>query len=267
MKTCSTLFFRLRLFCSQCRHLDKICVDDIRFVTTSRFFKSIHSFRTLQIEKKISAVEMRLLLDKWSQWDYCTISTRDMSRNATKIMLRTLQSLKSFSLECHILKPFHLSSSLEEFSLRNKASLHSLSLQGMTMRPLLSPFLNTPLRALSVGTCFKNSNELHELVMTLPQTLISLRLVNFSSCFEHEAPIYLLSFGRLTMLRHLELENCLMPCGLRCPHWRLVEAFCAMQTLSTFSTNYLTFKCLMILLSRGLSVRSLIINPPEKEQL
>lgn len=256
---------------SRCRAVHTIDVGDIRFATDPGIFPNLESFQRIVINRSISANEVDCLLDRWSSWDSCHVSTRNHTRRALRRLLGRVKGLKSFHLHidgsrCNMNALFKSKSAFHEMLRHNRSSLQHISL----CAPRLYDFFVTIVRNSRVSsmsllledTC---QYDLACIVNSLPDTVrsVSIEVGSWYKCSgsTHPAPYFLSMLARRSHIKRLRLINCVMICSIECESWNCVRQFCSEVNVDHLEMSMLRDDCMEILRNRRVpSVMAIVVS-------
>lgn len=245
---------------SRCRAVHTIDVGDIRFATNPAIFPNLESFQRLVINRSISAEEVNRLLDRWSNWDSCQVSTRNHTRKALRRLLGRVKNLKSLHIHidgsrCNVNALVKSRSAFHEMLRHNRSSLQHISM----WTPRLYDFVVTTLRnsrVSSISLFLENTcqYDLACIVNNLPCTVHSMSIEVGSSynCSgsAHPAPYFLSMLARKSHIKRLKLINCVMICSIECESWDCVRQFCSDIEVDYLEMSVLRDDCMEILRNR-----------------
>ena len=241
--------------CQTCRHLPRIENGDLSIVTDLRRFPKLEGFSELSVRTLMRKKDTRRLIDRWSEWDVCFLSTRNHTRRALGRMLLRAKCLRHIGIEVdnrceHAL--IHLVGPVNGFVRRN-SQIQRLTMTGVLSSRLLKPFRRTTVRTVVLDGEATTPYELSTMMSCLPTTVEHLTVIGRTTgCrADHCTPTFLLPLLHKPNLRELVCIRSISTCCLMCDAWTVLGNFCENTTVASLVIDVLRVDNVAQLASRG----------------
>lgn len=239
--------------CRDCKHLERVNSSDLSTITNCSLFPQLEGFSQICIGSFMCTKDMSLLVDRWTTWHTCHVSTRMHSRRAIGKLLLKVKALTHLSLDLQTLSDDmsrQLQTPLHGFIRRNR-QLGSLSVRGRVTSLILKPFRLSSISSIRIDGDAVSSHELCRIVGNLPQSLKKFVYRGRIGEPPASAPFFLLTLIHRPKLQQIVCLNYACICSVTCSAWAVVENFCENTRVSSLTMDLLRVDMVVRLAQRG----------------
>lgn len=261
----------MREECMRCTKLNGISSSEIVRITNVNLFPKLQYFDNIMIDDGMTKDKIDLLMNRWNNWSSCCLSSRTHSRRAMRQLMMRVTNLFMLNFhidnECNRQYLAFLQPCMSRLMRVNKSSLQVLKISGLNIVHCVIHGIRTSrLRLLHMNLNVLNSYDVSRIVKSVPQTLITLELVNNrQSCSYsvHTPPFFLYELLRRDHIKHLVLINCVSYCGILCDSWNIVRHFCSETKVTSLTVSALRMDCINSLVNNQVPrVNATVIGCP-----
>ena len=245
----------VRTSCHACVHLKRIENGDLPVITDARIFPRLVGFSQMCVKTVMKKQDTHRLTERWSDWEFCFLSTRTHTRRAFGRMLLRAKCLRHLGLDIATRSDdliSHMSGPLNAFVRRNPR-IEGLTVSGLLAAKIVKPFRRTRIVSVTFDGEARSPHELSTIVSYLPSSIEKFTLIGRGSdCSAgHCMPTFLLHLVHKPNLKEIVCIRSIRACSVLCDAWAIVADFCENTTAHSLVVDVLRVDIVARLASRG----------------